>query len=371
MYKDLSIEIFERQEGFNYCSRGILDTLKSCIVVWKAYSFNTFQLMVPVIPSHLPYFVKDNILAINDCYFYIEVVKFDNSQSNFINITGRSLLGKGKDRHIISTYSVLNKKPEIIIYEIINKHLVGGAGSKRSFDYLTIQVPADLQTVPINFQNSYGKVIDEISSLADSNQICIREVCTNLENPSTQIQLYKGRDLSGDGGIEFSLDNDGLKNESIVRDSSDLSTTAYVFGEGEGSARKNIIIGGNLTGIERREHYVDARDLQQNTTNESGKTVKLSDEQYKSQLMQRGKQALAERIEVIQLSGEINFNNLNFQYGEDYEVGDTVRVTSQRFGLTKSSILTAMQETWDETGYHLDPTFDKDRVSLIKKLTRK
>ncbi|AWN66947.1 hypothetical protein LL14B4_12605 [Lactococcus lactis subsp. lactis] len=372
MQNDLSIEIFERQSGFKYLSRGILDTFKSCIVVWNAYSFNTFQLTMPLIPTYLPYFIEENILSIKDCYFYIDVVKFDSSQSNLITITGKSLLGKAKDRIIKSTYSVLNKKPEQIIYDLINNHVVTGAGASRSFNFLSIQQPDDLQTTALNYQNSYGKVSEEISSLADSNQICIRELATNLENPAAQIQLYKGRDLSGDGGIEFSLSDEGLKTENIVRDNSDLSTTAYVFGEGEGTARKNVLIGDGFTGIERRELYVDARDLQQSSTNGNGATVNLSDADYKAQLTQRGQQSLAERVEVIQLSGEINFNNLNFQYGKDYEVGDTVRVTSQRFGITKSSVLTSMQETWDaEGGYHLDPTFDKDRVSLIKKLTRK
>ncbi len=372
MNSDLSIELFERQTGFQFLSRGIIDSVKSCIVTWNAYSFDTFQLRVPLDPKLFIYFANDNILSIKDHYFYIDSVKFDSTQSNLVSVTGKSLFGKGKDRNIIATYSVLNKKPETIIYELVTKHLVSGAGTSRSFDYLSIQQPVDLKTTALNYQNSYGKISDEIASLAETNQICIREIPTNLENPASQIQLYKGLDLSGNGGIEFSLDNEGLKSESIVRDNSDLSTTVYVYGEGEGKARKNVIIGGNLTGIERREHYVDARDLQQNTTDDSGKDVKLSDAQYQSQLLQRGNQALAERIEVIQLSGEINFRNLNFQYGKDYEVGDTVRVTSQRFGITKSSVLTAMQETWDsDGGYHLDPTFDKDRVSLIKKLTRK
>ena len=52
-------------------------------------------------------------------------------------------------------------------------------------------------------------------------------------------------------------------------------------------------------------------------------------------------------------------------------VGDIVRQTNPRFGVSKVSTLTEMQETWDESGYHLDPTFDKDKVTLTKLINRK
>ena len=370
---DLSIEIFDRQTGFNFLSHGIIDDFKSCIVNWNAYSFNTFQLTLSVATDYLLYFRENNIFSISDCYFYIDNIKYDSTQSELMTITGKSLFGKGYKRIVMPPYSTNSAKPEKIIYDLIDKTMIT-TSSDNKLPYLAVQSPPDYGLVALSYQNSYGTVSDEITSLADSNQICIREVQTNLQNPAQEIQLYRGRDLSGDGGIEFSLKDDGLKSEAFVRDISDQATVAHVFGEGEGAARKYVKVTrlpSNYDSLDVCEIYVDARDLQQSYTTDSGQTVTLTDAQYKAQLTQRGVQALAERVEVLQLSGEVNFNNLNFRYGIDYEVGDTVRVKSDKFGISKTSVLTSMQETWDETGYHLDPTFDKDSATLIQKLKRK
>ena len=368
LQKDLTIEVFNRASGFNYQSVDFLDSFKSCIVLWNAYNYNTFQLDMQIDSNILPYLISDNILSISDCYFYIDNLTFDSAQSDIISLYGKSLLGKATKRIVVPTYNTNSAKPEKIIYDLINNNLASGAGTSRVFNYLSIQQPADLGTTALAYQDSYDVVMDQVNSLADSNQICIREMQTNLQNPASQIQLYKGKDLSGDGGVEFTLQSEALKSESLTRDVSNLATTAYVYGEDTGAARKNVVLSSNLTGIERNELYVDARDLQQSVSNDDGTTTNLSDSQYQAQLTQRGQQTLATTTEVIQLGGGIDFNNLQFVYGQDYEVGDTVRLTSPRFGVSKASVLTTMQETWDETGYHLDPTFDKDRISLLQKI---
>ncbi|MFC4652629.1 siphovirus ReqiPepy6 Gp37-like family protein [Lactococcus nasutitermitis] len=374
MEKELSIELFDHQGDFQFLSKGIFDNFKSCIVTWKAYSYNTFQLTVPLVPYYFPFFKADNVLSIADCYFYIDVMDYDGAQSNILTVSGKSLLGKASKRIINPPYSTNSAKPEAIIYDLINKTLISTTADK-AISYLSIKVPPDFGGQALAYQNSYGTPSDEINSLADSHQICLREVQADLQNPKQEVQFYQGRDLSGEGGVEFGLKDEGLKSESLTRDISDKATVAYVFGEGEGTKRKMVMVSrlptGKPNGLDVCEIYVDARDLQQSYTDDSGKAVTLTDEQYLAQLTQRGNQALDEHSEKIQLNGEVNFNNLNFVYGKDYEVGDTVRVTSQLFGISKSSVLTAMQETWDDTGYHLDPTFDKDRVTLIQKIQRK
>ena len=371
--RDLTIEIFSRVSGFTYRSEGFLDYFKSCIVNWRAYNFDLFQLELPLNSNVLPHLKPDNIFSINDHYFFIETLSYDSSQSILLTVKGKSLLGKAAKRIINPPYTTNSAKPEKIIYDLINKNITA-AGTDERYDYLDIEPPPDFGTAALSYQNSYGYPSEEIASLAETSQICIKEVPTDLESPKSIIQLYRGRDLSGDGGIEFSLDDDGLKSESFTRDISDMANVAYVFGEGEGTARKSVIVYANgivPKGIGRAELYVDARDLQQRYTDDNGKEIVLTDAQYKALLTQRGQQKLAEHAEIIQIGGEANFNNLNFQYEADYQVGDTVRVTNPRFGFSKSSVLTEMQETWDETGYHLDPTFDKDRVTLTKIIKRK
>lgn len=372
--KDFTVEIFNRNLDFTYSSVGILDQFKSCIINWRAFNFDIFQLTLPLNSNAIPYLKSDNIFSINDSYFYIDSISYDSKQSNLMTVKGKSLLGKAKKRIVIPMYATNSAKPEKIMFDLINKNMIDTV-MDRMISFVSIQNPPDFGLTAISYQNSYGNVAEEVASFAEENSICIKEVQTNLEIPASQIQFYKGRDLSGDGGIEFSLDDDGLKSESLTRDISDFYNVAYVFGEGEGSKRKSVIAtkfpSGKPKGDEVNEIYIDARDLQQTYTDDSGKEVTLSDDQYNAQLLQRGNQALTDHAEVIQIGGEANYNNLNFQYGKDYMVGDIVRQTNPRFGVSKVSTLTEMQETWDESGYHLDPTFGKEKVTLTKLINRK
>ncbi|MBK5077646.1 siphovirus ReqiPepy6 Gp37-like family protein [Lactococcus lactis] len=372
--RDLTVEIFNRNLDFTYSSVGILDQLKSCIINWRAFNFDIFQLTLPLNSNAIPYLKSDNIFSINDSYFYIDSISYDSKQSNLMTVKGKSLLGKATKRIVIPMYATNSAKPEKIMFDLINKNMIDTV-MDRMISFVSIQNPPDFGLTAISYQNSYGNVAEEIAAFAEGNSICIKEVQTNLETPASQIQFYKGRDLSGDGGVEFSLDDEGLKSESLTRDISDFYNVAYIFGEGEGSKRKSAIAtklpSGKPKGEEVNEIYIDARDLQQTYTDDSGKEVTLTDDQYKAQLLQRGNQALTDHAEVIQIGGEANYNNLNFQYGKDYMVGDIVRQTNPRFGVSKVSTLTEMQETWDESGYHLDPTFDKDKVTLTKLINRK
>lgn len=74
----------------------------------------------------------------------------------------------------------------------------------------------------------------------------------------------------------------------LVRGISDWRNYAYVLGEGEGSTRRQVIVD-QRGGQERRELYVDARDLQQTV---DGTTY--TNAQYDAMLAQRGREKLAE-----------------------------------------------------------------------------
>ena len=71
-----------------------------------------------------------------------------------------------------------------------------------------------------------------------------------------------------------------------------------------------------MSGLERKEIYVDARDLQQTVDD-----VKMPDAQYIATLQSRGKEKLTEQPRVLALNGTINLNDSLFVYGRDYKLG--------------------------------------------------
>lgn len=383
----MDIEVFKRvgTSGFNFKSAGILDIFESLTVNWRYYTYSRFSLKIlledvqKIIFNNseeiqrrkdilFSLFISDNILNINDVYFYIDRVVCDDSTKGEVVISGKSLRAKSLKRIVYRIYHQ-TKKPEQIIYDHINNEVVNPSQASRKIQYLSITSPGTLSTSTVDYQNSYGVVCDEVDALCSTYDIGIRETATNLQNPHNKLEIVKGKDLSD--VVEFNVDFDNLLSESYESSNFDEATMAWVFGEGDSSARLNVKLNDNLAGLEREEIYVDARDIQKQTQDGSGKDITLTDSQYKATLTSRGIEKLAEQEEVLTLNGDIDLESDLFVYGKDYELGDRVRFTSKLFNLTKTSVLVGIDETWDNTGHHMSPLWDKESPTVFDIIKRR
>ena len=208
-----------------------------------------------------------------------------------------------------------------------------------------------------------------MDNLCSTYDIGIREVGTNLQTPHNKLEIVKGRDLSDI--VEFNVDFDNLLSESYESSNFDEATMAWVFGEGEGTARINVKLNDTLSGLEREEIYVDARDIQKQTQDGNGKDITLTDAQYKAALTSRGISKLAEQEAILTLNGDIDLETELFVYGKDYQLGDRVRFTSKLFNVTKTSVLAGIDETWDEAGHHMSPLWDKESPTVFDIIRRR
>ncbi|MGF2132411.1 siphovirus ReqiPepy6 Gp37-like family protein [Lactococcus lactis] len=383
----MDIEVFKRvgTSGFNFKSAGILDVFESLTVNWRYYTYSQFSLKIlledvqKIIFNNseeiqrrkdilFSLFISDNILNINDVYFYIDRVVCDDSTKGEVVISGKSLRAKSLKRIVYRIYHQ-TKKPEQIIYDHLNNEVVNPSQASRKIQYLSIATPASLSTTNVDYQNSYGVVSDEIDTLCSTYDIGIKETATNLKTPNNKLEIVKGRDLSD--VVEFNVDFDNLLSESYESSNFDEATMAWVFGEGEGTARMNVKLNDNLAGLERDEIYVDARDIQKQTQDGNGKDITLTDAQYKAALTSRGVEKLSEQVEVLTLNGDIDLESDLFVYGKDYQLGDRVRFTSKLFNLTKTSVLAGIDETWDNTGHHMSPLWDKESPTVFDIIKRR
>nr|DAM06999.1 MAG TPA: hypothetical protein [Caudoviricetes sp.] len=383
----MDIEVFKRvgTSGFNFESAGILDIFESLTVNWRYYTFSQFSLKIlledvrKIILNNseeiqrrkdilFSLFISDNILNINNVYFYIDRVVCDDSTKGELIISGKSLRAKSLKRIVYRIYHQ-TKRPEQIIYDHLNNEVVNPSQASRKIQFLSVSSPGSLSTATVDYQNSYGVVCDEIDTLCSTYDIGIKETATNLQNPHNQLEIIKGRDLSD--VVEFNVDFDNLLSESYESSNFDKATMAWVFGEGDGNARLNVKLNDNLAGLEREEIYVDARDIQKQTQDGNGKDITLTDAQYKAALTSRGIEKLSEQVEVLTLKGDIDLESELFEYGKDYKLGDRVRFTSKLFNITKTSVLAGIDETWDNTGHHMSPLWDKESPTVFDIIKRR
>lgn len=377
----MDIEVFKRKgtSGFDYASAGILDTFSSLTINWRYYTYHEFSLSLFMQDLYISNIEKerqsvietllqvDSILNIGDVYFYIDRVRCEDSTSGQLIVSGKSLRAKAKKRIVYRVYHQV-KRPELIVYDHLNNEVVNPSQSNRKLAYLSLDLPGVLTSETVDYQNSYGVVQDEIDTLCSTYDFGVRETAVNLQSPQNKIELFKGRDLSD--VVEFNVEFDNLLSESFETSNFDEATMAWVFGEGEGTARLNVKLNDTLSGLERQEIYVDARDIQKATQDGNGKDITLTDAQYKAALNSRGKTKLGEQVATLNLNGDIDLDNDLFEYGVDYQVGDRVRLTSKLFNLTKTSVLSGVDETYDDEGHHLSPIWDKETPTLFELLKR-
>jgi len=218
----------------------------------------------------------------------------------------------------------------------------------RVYNYIRIPktvTKVDQVTLPDNFG-----VVTAIDTKSASYQY-IKIIEKEIEGTAFTFQLYTGIDRSYRQTeipwVVFSEKYDNLSKSDYIWDSKDTGNYAYVAGEGEGTKRVivELELEKDVSGLYRREKWVDARDLQRNE--ESTSLAK-----YKGQLKQRGREKVTITSETF--NGDVILNN--YEYKTDFFLGDIVTVIT-RFGVELNLRVIEMVESQDENGYSIKPVF--------------
>ena len=122
-----------------------------------------------------------------------------------------------------------------------------------------------------------------------------------------------------------------------------------------------------LSGLSRRELWVDARDLQ--SADEAGEA--LSPEEYKAALSTRGRERLAECPVAQSFSAVGRTTGAAFAYGKDFFLGDTITVRDERLGVTVDAVVAAAQHGVTGQGETLELTLGFPQPGIFERLSRK
>lgn len=122
---------------------------------------------------------------------------------------------------------------------------------------------------------------------------------------------------------------------------------------------------GPSSGLNRRELYIDARDLQSDSDAENPLTA----EEYLAVLQARGLAKLAEHQLVKSFDAVVRSYNASYQYGVDFFLGDTITVTDDRLGVTVDAVVQGVETTIGTDGetMTLEPGYGVPTLSEILK----
>ena len=201
----------------------------------------------------------------------------------------------------------------------------------------------------VTFQATMKELLSYLTKLSKASQIGYR-LRPDFRNKKLYFETYKGVDRTLSQGVNgrviFSESYQNLNQMTYRYNDKLYKSKAIVGGEGEGSERVYVEVGGG-EGLNLREVFVDAKDIQSD---------KMTSSQYREALIQRGLDALAKNMisESIECETE---PNINFQYRVNYDLGDIVSIDKQGWGIQFDQRITEIKEIYEGGGMVVSPTF--------------
>lgn len=280
-------------------------------------------------------------------------------------------------------YITYSKQPaETIMYDLVRTQATEPSDSKRKIEELTIKThdtPSEHETA---FNSRFKAITTDLQTLAEYSGLGFR-IVPDLESGKLVFEVLHGvnrkQDIDNikDGVIDsaainsnayiFSQDNKRVKKHTYTHDSSAYKTMAYVAGEGDGANRKIVKLFDDLTGLDRKEVMIDARDIQSSHTevkvndgtlssdSSTTTTTTSGDEKLtEEQLISRGTEKLqSDYRDVVNYEYESDVSD----YGDYYDLGDTTTYVDRKNGIRLDQQITAVEETYENGIVTVTPTF--------------
>lgn len=339
----------------------IIEAYKSAIWTERFYECGDFELYIPA--------TKDAIDALNFDYQgstqYIcraddttkcgmiesVVISTDAEDGNYITVSGRTLEAILFRRVVLSQVTYTGSALKTIEM-LVKKSLEAPTDARRAINNLTFKNSVSAGTdQPLATQYSGDNVGEAVEAICKTLIIGYR-ANFDLENKAIEIEIFEGTDRTtyqhDVPPVIFSNDFNNLLSSSYGVDVKGWKTSALVVGEGEGTNRMRVEYTANLTGIERREMYLNAQ-------NTSTNGEEISPSIYNNILYNQGYQALSENRPKRETEADVA-PNYGFKLNQDYFIGDEVTVKNE-YGIEITPRVVEVIEAQDDTGYSIVPTF--------------
>lgn len=335
----------------------ILDIYNSFIWTDRYFSYGDFELHASVSDEVLEYLKQDYYIinANSNHVMIIEklLINSDIENGNTITASGRSLESL-LERRIIWNRTTLSGNLQNGIKKLLNENIISPSDSNRKIENFIFEESTDSAITGLTIDGQYtgDNLYEVIASICQENGIGF-EITLN-DSKQFVFKLYSGVDRSYGQSVNpyvvFSPNFENMVESNYMESKMALKNVTLIGGEGEGNARKYTSVG-TATGLDRRELFTDARDVQ--AEDDEGNAI--SEAEYLKQLEQKGREKLAENIAVVAFEGQADVVSM-FVYGVDFFMGDIVQIADE-YGHETKSRMVELVSSESEEGVSTYPTF--------------
>lgn len=353
------MELLLLDKDFKIC--GIIDDYSSLVWNRKYYECGNFT-------------VEPNIKNLkefkNAKYIYCKefketaIIETFNKKDTIIGVqasyTARFLESILEQRVINQTQKFVNKTTEDIIRELVSTFAINSG--KRTIPNLVLGERKGIGTIRTT-QITGDNLLTKIYELCKEDELSI-SLTYNFDNNQLIFEVWQGgdrRDTQNENTWAiFSKNFENILEDEYSIDETKYCNFAYVYGEGEGENRVVVEVNRIKIGEERKELYIDARDLQ--------KDEETTDAQYLEILKQRGIEKLNECNKVE--TTNFNINTLsNLQYKKDFDLGDIVIYINDELGFNIENRIVEITESYENGNKTINVTFGEEyNIKKIKEV---
>lgn len=249
-------------------------------------------------------------------------------------------------------YDRVNANPETIMKGYVDRNCVTPEDASRIIPNLVIAAD-QRRGKKIVYQTRFKQLDEELEKLSVVSGLGW-DVSLDWQNQQWIFDVLEGRDLSAGQIINppviFSADFDAIESQIFIESDIGYKNIAYVGGQGEGAEREIAEVGDSVSGFDRLEVFIDARDVED-----------------ASDLPERGLQKLAEYPQLFTFDNEI-LTRGPYRYGEDWDLGDVVTIQNRHWGVTIDSRITEVTEIYEPGGFKLSATFGDSIPTLPERI---
>lgn len=310
----------------------------------------SFELRAIATPENTTLLQEGNFIWKNDDEEagIIEHLEMVQAEQEIITASGR-FATSFLSRRIVWQTEVLSGDLSACVEQLLNNNLISPTDTARQIDGIVFSAPN--LGVPVSTQISYRGLMDVVTELCGTSEIGIKTVFTPATHIFT-VTLYKGSDSQA----VFSKEYENLTEQSYTESAADYANTALIGGEGEGGSRTFVAITSG-SGETRREIFVDAKDLQAADFGTG----------YTDALIFRGQSKLSEQGIRYSFDTSVNPHG-NLTYKTDFDLGQTVKVISKAWGVSMTTRIAEIEETYDADGLSISVVFGKAELTIAQKI---
>lgn len=333
----------------------VLNFLAECsdftaaVCVWKWNTYGTFEFHFD---KRLPWMEKDNLIIWDYNPYKNGIIKYINQNEEGVILRGFTLFWLLTDRITLppvgEDYDVLGDTPEDVLYKAVDHNAVNPVDPKRVIPLLSCEKSRG-RGGEYKYQTRHDELASMLTEVSRASFLGVG-IRIDFQMKKLVFEVMEGTDRSTqqkeNPRVIFADFYGNLSDREYTLNDTETKNCAYVAGQGEGAARTIVVVNDSLSGHERRETFVDARDLEEGIDLPSRGETKLAD------------MRCAENYEAgVDTSA----------YGKRWYLGDLVTVVDEEFGVSMVKQVMEVEEDLDENGYSVIPTFGIPEKSIQEK----